>query len=334
MSNVDTHPQLLDCTTVTDPHPDDVQVIDPRTVTLGEDAMQVRRTLPSLARSFVGAWCFVDHYGPEEGICMDVPPHPHTSLQTVSWLFSGEIEHRDSGGVHEMVRPGEVNLMTSGYGIAHSEVSTPKRDLLHGVQLWVVLPEEDKDLVRDFQHHVPDRYDADGVHARVLVGALDDAVSPVRSETPLLGAEIVLDPGATWEFAVEAGFEHGVLVDTGHVDFDGVRLDRSAMGVRDAGLDHMRLTNPTDSPARIMLLGGEPFDEGIVMWWNFIGRSHEDIVRLRQEWNDAPEDRFGRVRGYRGTTDRLQAPELPADIRLRTRFRRGRGAATPKGVRP
>ncbi|TRY17390.1 pirin family protein [Tessaracoccus rhinocerotis] len=325
MSNTDTHPDLVDCVVNGEHHPDHVQVIQPKEVSLGgADAMQVRRTLPSMTRSFVGAWCFADHYGPEEGICMDVPPHPHTSLQTVSWLFSGEIEHRDSAGVHEMVRPGEVNLMTSGHGISHSEVSTPRRELLHGVQLWVVLPEEDKDLVRDFQHHVPDLHEDAGVRAKVLVGSLDDASSPVRSETPLLGAEVVLDPGVTWEFAVDPGFEHGVLVDTGHVDFDGVRLDRSTMGVRDAGLDHVRLTNPTDSSARMMLLGGEPFDEGIVMWWNFIGRSHEDIVRLRKEWNEAPDDRFGRVRGYRGQTDRLPAPELPPSLRLKRRFRRGR----------
>ena len=114
------------------------------------------------------------------------------------------------------------------------------------------------------------------------------------------------------------------LVDTGVVDFDDVRLDRSVLGVRDAGLGHLRLTNPTDAPARLMLLGGEPFDEGIVMWWNFIGRSHEDIVRMRQEWNDAPDDRFGRVAGYRGPTQRLAAPPLPADLKLKRRFRRGR----------
>lgn len=106
--------------------------------------------------------------------------------------------------------------------------------------------------------------------------------SPVHAETPLLGAEVAVDPG----------FEHGVLVDTGRVEFDGVPLDRAAMGVRDAGLGHLRLTNPTDRPARVMLLGGEPFDEGIVMWWNFIGRSHDDILRLRREWNEAPDDRL------------------------------------------
>jgi redox-sensitive bicupin YhaK (pirin superfamily) len=325
MSNTEARSEVLDCGIPSEHDPEHVQLIEPKDVQLGsEDALKVRRTLPSLRRSFVGAWCFVDHYGPESGICMDVPPHPHTGLQTVSWLFDGEIEHRDSGGVHAMVRPGEVNLMTSGHGIAHSEVSTPARDLLHGVQLWVVLPDASKDLVREFQHHAPDVLDVAGGRARVLIGSLDDAASPVHTQTPLLGAEIVLDPGATWELAVDPGFEHGVLVDTGHVDFDGVRLDRTILGVRDAGLDHLRLTNPTDAPARVMLLGGEPFDEGVVMWWNFIGRSHEDIVALRQEWNDAPEDRFGRVAGYRGATQRLAAPPLPTDLRLKRRFRRGR----------
>ncbi len=325
MSNTEARSEVLDCGITSGHDPEHVLLIEPKDVQLGgEDALKVRRTLPSLRRSFVGAWCFVDHYGPEQGICMDVPPHPHTGLQTVSWLFEGEIEHRDSGGVHAMVRPGEVNLMTSGHGIAHSEVSTPVRDLLHGVQLWVVLPDASKDLVREFQHHTPDQLDVDGARARVLIGSLDDATSPVHTETPLLGAEIVLDPGATWELAVNPAFEHGVLVDTGDVDFDGVRLDRSVLGVRDAGLDHLRLTNPTDAPARVMLLGGEPFDEGVVMWWNFIGRSHEDIVALRKEWNDAPDDRFGRVAGYRGATQRLAAPPLPTDLRLKRRFRRGR----------
>lgn len=325
MSNTETRAELHDCPTDVPHDPHEIQRIEPKTLHLGpEDALKVRRTLPSLRRSFVGAWCFADHYGPEQGVCMDVPPHPHTGLQTVSWLFEGEIEHRDSGGVHAMVRPGELNLMTSGYGIAHSEVSTPERDLLHGVQLWVALPEADRDLIREFQHHVPDLVEADGVRVKVLTGALAGVASPVHTQTPLLGAEVVLDPGVTWEVEVDAGHEHGVLVDTGVVDFDDVRLDRSVLGVRDAGLGHLRLTNPTDEPARLMLLGGEPFDEGIVMWWNFIGRSHEDIVRMRQEWNDAPDDRFGRVTGYRGPTQRLTAPPLPADLKLKRRFRRGR----------
>jgi redox-sensitive bicupin YhaK (pirin superfamily) len=188
----------------------------------------------------------------------------------------------------------------------------------------VALPEAEKDLVREFQHHVPDPVDEDGVSARVFIGSLAGAASPVHTQTPLLGAEITLDPGVTWEVPVDPGFEHGVLVDTGWVDFDGVRLDNTVLGVRDAGLDHLRLTNPTDAPARVMLLGGEPFEEGIVMWWNFIGRSHEDILRMRAEWNEAPDDRFGRVAGYRGSIPRLPAPPLPPELRLKRRFRRGR----------
>ncbi len=324
MSNIEARSEIVDCVVAAAHDPDTVQLIEPRDIALGaSDCLRVRRTLPSMRRSFVGAWCFADHYGPETGRCMDVPPHPHTGLQTVSWLFEGEIEHRDSAGVHAMVRPGELNLMTSGYGIAHSEVSTPARAVLHGVQLWVVLPAHSSDLVREFQHHVPDRYESDGVRARVLIGDLDGVHSPVHTETALLGAEVVLDPGATWEFAVDPRFEHGVLVDTGVVDVDGVRLDPAVMGVRDAGLDHLRLANPSGAPVRVMLLGGEPFDEGIVMWWNFIGRTHDDIVRLREEWNEAPDDRFGRVAGYRGQVERLQAPPLPP-LTLKPRFRRGR----------
>lgn len=326
MSNTEVDSPVIDCPPTGDHHGNEVEPFPPKEVVLGkEDALKVRRTLPNMRRSFVGAWCFVDHYGPEEGACMDVPPHPHTSLQTVSWLFSGEIEHRDSGDVHTMVRPGEVNLMTSGYGIAHSEVSTASRAALHGVQLWTVLPRGSADLTREFQHHAPTLDDNHaGVQSRVFIGSLGDADSPIHTETALLGAELILAPGTTWETAVDPGFEHGVLVDTGYVDFDDTRLDNSVLGVRDAGLGHLRLHNPTDQPARLMLLGGTPFHEGIVMWWNFIGRTHEDIARLREEWNNDPDDRFGRVKGYRGTVDRLPAPEIPTDLKLKRRFRRGR----------
>ncbi|HSO68950.1 MAG TPA: pirin family protein [Arachnia sp.] len=327
MSNTESSPQFVDCEHHNHP-PTEVQRLAPKLVSLGEgpDAMTVRRILPQLERSFVGAWCFADHYGPnlvEATGGMDVAPHPHTSLQTVSWLFDGEIEHRDSGGVHDLVRPGEVNLMTSGYGISHSEVTTAQTEYLHGVQLWVVLPEHAKDMERGFQHHRPDVVDIPGGRARVMVGELAGATSPITTETGLLGAEIILRPGAEWEFEVRPGFEHGVLVDIGAVEVDGVLIEKDAMGVRDAGLNHLRLRNPTDRDARLMLLGGEPFEEGIVMWWNFIGRSHEEIVELREAWQ-AGDDRFGGVRGYRGSTQRLEAPPLPA-TRLKPRFRRRRG---------
>ncbi|WP_343232076.1 pirin family protein, partial [Mycolicibacterium sp. CBMA 361] len=137
MSNLEAEPVEFDCAAGP---PKRIEILEPREVPLGGPrAMQVRRTLPQRERSLVGAWCFVDHYGPEDVRTrpgMDVAPHPHTGLQTVSWLFSGEIEHRDSHGMHEMVRPGELNLMSAGAGICHSEVSTPATTILHGVQLW------------------------------------------------------------------------------------------------------------------------------------------------------------------------------------------------------
>ncbi|MEP7162008.1 MAG: pirin family protein [Dermatophilaceae bacterium] len=314
-----------------------IQVLTPREVPLGGPrAMTVRRTLPSKDRSFVGAWCFVDHYGPDDVSRtggMDVPPHPHTGLQTVSWLFEGEIEHRDSGGVHAMVRPGELNLMTAGRGISHSEVSTPATRVLHGLQLWVALPEPERDAARDFQHHVPDLVTVPGASARVFVGSLpglDGAASPVRTATPLLGAEILLEPGTAWELATQESFEHAILVDRGNVTIDGQPVARGELGVRDAGADRMVLAHPASCgpdggvPARVVLLGGEPFEEAIVMWWNFVGRTHEDIVQYRAQWQ-AQDERFGRVEGYEGSeghVSRLGAPELP-HVRLRPRGRMG-----------
>src|SRR5688572_17921795 len=132
----------------------------PREVPLGGPrAMTVRRTLPQRGRSLIGAWCFLDHYGPDpvaESGGMSVAPHPHTGLQTVSWLFEGEIEHRDSAGNHAMVLPGEVNLMTAGRGISHSEVSTGATTVLHGAQLWVALPDADRHADPGFEHYAPD----------------------------------------------------------------------------------------------------------------------------------------------------------------------------------
>ncbi|MFJ8625127.1 pirin family protein [Kitasatospora sp. NPDC093550] len=291
-----------------------VEVLPPRDVPLGGPrAMTVRRTLPQRSRTLIGAWCFVDHYGPDDVAHtggMDVAPHPHTGLQTVSWLFTGEIEHRDSLGVHAFVRPGEVNLMTSGHGIAHSEVSTPATTTLHGVQLWVALPEEHRHTGRDFHHHAPAPVALDGGEARVFLGSLAGDTSPVPTFTPLLGAELSLRPHATVTLDVDPAFEHGLLVDRGEVTFAGTPLHPADLGYLAPGPTTITLTNTGDTDARLILLGGTPFEEQIVMWWNFIGRSQDDITRAREEWmSSANPDRFGAVDGYPG--DRLPAPELP-----------------------
>ncbi|MGP8297192.1 pirin family protein [Streptomyces inhibens] len=316
MSNVETKPFEVRCDAARDGErpagAPRVDVLTPRDVPLGGPrAMTVRRTLPQRARTLIGAWCFVDHYGPDdvsETGGMDVAPHPHTGLQTVSWLFAGEIEHRDSLGSHAFVRPGELNLMTGGHGIAHSEVSTPRTTVLHGVQLWVALPEEHRHTARDFQHHVPEPVRVDGAEIRVFLGSLVGVTSPVPAFTPLLGAEIVLQPHASVTLDVDPGFEHGLLVDRGDVRLADVLLRPAELGYVHPGPGTLTLTNDSDGPARTVLLGGTPFGEEIVMWWNFIGRSHEDIVKAREEWQES-SDRFGVVEGYPG--DRLPAPALP-----------------------
>lgn len=323
MSNTETRPPEVKCGGDAEAaRPADVEVLTARDVPLGGPrAMRVRRTLPQRARTLIGAWCFADHYGPDDvggtgG--MDVAPHPHTGLQTVSWLFSGEIEHRDSLGSHAYVRPGELNLMTGGHGISHSEVSTPDTTILHGVQLWVALPGEHRGAARDFQHYVPDPLPLEGGEARVFLGSLAGATSPVRTFTPLLGAELALDPGAETTLRVDRAFEHGVLVDTGDVLVGGTAVQPAELGYVAPGRTALTLTNRGPETARLILLGGPPFDEEIVMWWNFIGRSHDEIVRAREDWMKGA--RFGEVQGYDGAP--LPAPELPnAPLKPRGRMR-------------
>ena len=298
-----------------------VEVLEPRDVPLGGPrAMTVRRTLPQRQRSMIGAWCFADHYGPDDVSAtggMDVPPHPHTGLQTVSWLFTGEVEHRDSLGTHAMVRPGELNLMTGGAGIAHSEVSTPGTTVLHGAQLWVALPLAHLDAPRRFQHHAPAAARVGDATVRVFLGSLAGQGSPVETFTPLLGAELTLDPGATLTLEVDPAHEHGVLADSPGLRLEGTEVARAALAFLPTGRSTLVLANDGTEPARALLLGGPPFEEEVVMWWNFVGRSHEDIVAARAAWM-AHSDRFGEVNGYEGVVQHLPAPVIPG-VRIRPR---------------
>ncbi|GGS67644.1 pirin family protein [Streptomyces griseoviridis] len=315
MSNVETEPAQTRC----GPEENDgerpggtgVEVLTPRDVPLGGPrAMTVRRTLPQRARTTIGAWCFADHYGPDDVARtggMDVAPHPHTGLQTVSWLFSGEIEHRDSLGTHAYVRPGELNLMTGGHGISHSEVSTARTTVLHGVQLWTALPAEHRDTGRDFQHYVPEPVRLDGAGIRVFLGSLAGSVSPVRTFTPLLGAELTLAPDAGVTLPADPAFEHGLLVDQGDITLNGTRLTPADLGYVPLGTPGLTLHNDSTTPSRAILLGGPPFEEEIIMWWNFIGRSTQEIAQAREDWMKGR--RFGEVTGYDG--DPLPAPVLP-----------------------
>ena len=275
-----------------------MEILSPRDVPLGGiRAMNVRRTLPQRQRTFVGAWCFVDHYGPDQVDAsggMALPPHPHTGLQTVSWLFSGGIEHRDSAGHHAFVRPGEVNLMTAGRGISHSEYSTPDTTTLHGAQLWLALPDTDRHTDPAFEHYVPEPVSGGGWEARVFLGSLLGSSSPVRTFTPLLGAELRLAAGTALEVPVDPAYEHGLLLDSGSLDVGGEALKAHELGYLAPGRGSIELVAAED--AVLLVLGGPPFGEQIVMWWNFIGRDHDEVAGYREQWqrlvDHGADDRF------------------------------------------
>ncbi len=283
-------------------------------VLLGEST-RVRRLLPTLGRRLVGGWAFVDHYGPDDvaaGPGMQVPPHPHTGLQTVSWLLEGSVHHRDSLGSDVTFGPRELPLMTAGLGIAHSEqspVSHPR--FLHGVQLWVVLPDAVRDTAPAFEHHADlPGFTSDGLTATVLVGELGGARSAATTHTPLVGVDLEVAPGADVELPLDPGFEYGVLASSGAADVEGAPLGVGSMAYLGTGRRTLRVrggATADGSPTRLLLLGGEPFDERIVMWWNFVGRSGEEIAAYAEQWNDENE-RFGVVPG---SDARLEAPPLP-----------------------
>ncbi|WP_262851333.1 pirin family protein [Mumia quercus] len=315
MSDLERDPQEITCPPRGGGAP---EVLEPRLVPLGGPrAMTVRRTLPQRLRSLIGAWCFVDHYGPDdvrETGGMVVPGHPHTGLQTVTWLFSGEVDHADTVGSVQRVRPGEVNLMTAGRGIAHSEYSTPETTLLQGVQLWTALPDSARFTGRAFEHHVTEAVAHGPATVRTFVGSFAGSSSPVTTYTPLVAAEIVLPAGAEVRFAVDPSYEHGVLVDLGPVDVDGTTVAPAALAYRPVGATTLVLRTG-ESEGRVVLIGGEPLEEEIVMWWNFLGRDHDEIVRFREEWQAqvhgaADGDAYGPFPDAWGGVV-LPAPELP-----------------------
>ena len=323
MSNLEKDP--VEVVTTLDPETGGVEVLEPREVPLGGPrALFVRRTLPQRKRSLIGAWCFVDSYGPTpmpKPRAMDTPPHPHTGLQTVSWLYAGEIEHRDSTGAHALITPGQVNLMTAGNGIQHSEVSTDNAADIHGVQLWIALPDRSCAVPPFFERFVTEPFTLDDATIRVFVGELAGHGSDVTGFTRLVGAQLDLPAGGSVDLPVDSGFEHGLIVDAGEPRLEGVTIPVDHLGVVCTGRDRLHI-EAGDRPMRGLLIGGEPLGEQIVMWWNFVGRSHEEIVALREQWQSeviAGENaagRFGAVHGYDGSP--LAAPALP-NVRLRPR---------------
>jgi redox-sensitive bicupin YhaK (pirin superfamily) len=282
-----------------------VDIAPSRQATVGSTV--VRRALPQRRRRTVGAWCFADHFGPTGPAAgMSIGPHPHMGLHTVTWLLEGELLHSDSLGSEQLIRPGELNLMTAGHGVAHAEEEPTAYDGgMHGMQLWVAQPESTRHGVPAFEHHsdLPVA-DLGATRATVLIGSFGDAESPARADTALVGVDLMLPAGAH-ELPLRADFEHALAVFTG-----GVRVGEAVVGpgvLGYLGLGRDELTIETAGDTRAMLLGGEPFPDPILMWWNFVARSRDEVALATKEWN-AETERFGTVES---TLPRIPAPVEP-----------------------
>lgn len=282
-----------------------MEVLPSRTATVGDS--QVRRALPQRTRRTIGAWCFVDHFGPSEPGAKDglgVGPHPHCGLSTVTWLLQGTAVHTDSLGSEQPIRPGQLNLMTAGNGIAHAE-QTPSSDRgsMHGVQFWVAQPEATRHGAPAFEHHGELPVVGLGpLQATVLLGELGGVRSPARTDTPLLGAELRSTGPGAHDVDLDDRFEHGVVVVEGRIGLDGTPLTVGELAHLPVGVGSVRVE--TDGPATLMLIGGEPFEAPVQMWWNFVGRTREEMTLAVDDWNSGSE-RFGEVRSE---LDRIPAP--------------------------
>ena len=280
-----------------------------RDVSLGN--LTVTRVIPIRDRRMVGPWCFLDRFGPlsfSSERPMDVASHPHIGLQTVTWLLEGEIRHADSLGSEAIGRPGDVNLMTAGRGIAHAE-QTPVTNSgkLNGAQLWVALPEARRHEAPSFQQveRVPlIESPGGGSRIQVFAGTLAGATSPGRYDTPLVGADVDVNAGGVSELGLDPAFEHALLVLSGDCRVEGQVLEPRRLYY--LGTRRSSLSLQSDKGGRLLLIGGPPFPEPILMWWNFVARTPEEIAAARADWE--AHRRFGDVTAYQGP--RLEAPAL------------------------
>ena len=291
--------------TADDPRPGDKlscdaieMVIVPRARDLG--GFEVRRALPSARRQMVGPFIFFDQMGPAEFITgqgIDVRPHPHINLATVTYLFEGEIMHRDSLGTEQPIRPGAVNWMSAGRGIVHSERTAPelksRGQKLFGIQSWVALPREAEESAPDFAHHdaqaLPFIEDRDK-SVRLIVGSAFGKTSPVHTQSQMIYADIALEPGAS--VPIDAAHEErGLYLVSGNVEIAGDRFGAGQLLVLRPG-DPISVKAAT--PARFLLLGGAPMDGPRYIWWNFVSSRKERIEQAKAEWKSG---RFDTVPG-------------------------------------
>lgn len=268
----------------------------------------IRRALPQRERRLIGAWCFLDHFGPldlSKGGGLNIGPHPHIGLQTFTYLLEGSILHRDSLGSYQKIQPDQVNLMTAGKGIAHSEESLGG-DVLHGVQLWIALPDEVRNIAPSFNHY-PELpvHQQNSVQIRVLAGEYAGAIANPKIYTPLVGLHITSPEEAEIVLPIEPLFEYGVVVLKGVVSIDEHQPTLDELLYLGCGRGQLKVKLAANT--HLLLIGGEPFKEEVLVWWNFVARSVDEISEATKDWQAG--HRFGEVKGYQGM--RLAAPPIP-----------------------
>jgi quercetin 2,3-dioxygenase len=282
-----------------------VEAREGRTANVG--GLDVVRVLPTKGRRTVGAWCFVDLLGPadaEEPDPLEVGPHPHIGLATVTWLLDGEALHTDSLGTEQVIRPGQLNLMTAGHGIAHAELAA--QPPFRGVQLWIAQPEGTRHGASAFEHHAAlPEVELDRAAGQVLAGTLADVTSPARTDTPLVGADLALRPGRT-VLPAERSFEHAVVPLAGRVKVGPEVVEPGWIALVPAGVTDLPLESEHGG-GRLLVLGGEPLGEPVQMWWNFVARDRDELTTAYREWRDRTE-RFGAVPS---SLERIEAPRPP-----------------------
>ena len=278
------------------------------------DGMVIKRALPNRDKRMIGAWCFLDHAGPvkfNEGEGLDVGPHPHIGLQTFTWMIDGTVNHDDSLGSKQLIRPKQVNIMTAGRGISHTEVAPKEETGMHTAQLWIALPDSHRHMEPKFEHHpVLPTAEKEGALVTVLVGDFLGQTSPVTVYTPMMGADIEAQQDIDIKLELNPAFEYGVLALEGEAQVNGHALTQDNMLVLEVEnhVLHLRAKQGT----RLLLIGGEPFESEILLWWNFVARTQEEMAQARQDWIDGHE-RFGTIPAYQGPS--LIAPPLPEKMR-------------------
>jgi quercetin 2,3-dioxygenase len=284
-----------DAPVVVEDSPSPHEVHESKIATVG--GMSVARTLPRRGRRTIGAWCFADHFGPVEvtTATMQVGPHPHIGLHTATWLLSGEVVHRDSLGSEQPIRPGELNLMTAGRGVAHAEETPAARvGTLDGIQLWIAQPDGTRGGDAAFAHHTElPRATHGDADVTVFVGEIDGLRSPASVDVDIVGAEVSFRGGGAAEVPLSPAAEHGVLTLGADIAINGEAAPRDALVYLPPGPSSVELV-ARDGTGTVLLLGGQPFEETLLMWWNFVGRTREEIERAYRDWRDAT-GRFGDV---------------------------------------